>query len=93
MSDEFILLSKKQIGMLADHFYNELSPIPYHDKKARNKLFSECIKKVETIIISNMIDYVDNNPDTDANLLTPRIIDPEYPAVVYPAISLPSYPA
>jgi hypothetical protein len=69
MSEEFILLSKKQIGILSDKFIKELNRIPLYDTDAKKKLFSEYIKQFEIMITSNMKNYVHNNSDCDVNTL------------------------
>ena len=63
MTSERILLTNKQIEILANELLKELDRAGLFDRHERRWLISECIKKTQRMIAVNIRTIFNNNPD------------------------------
>ena len=74
MSEMRMLLSKKQIETLSNHFLDELHKIPLYDTDTKKKLFSEYINRVQKMIAANIGTFINDTPDCDTKTLLAQIV-------------------
>ena len=73
-----ILLTQSEVENLASQVVNELHLIPLYDTSRKKKLLADYTIKIQNLIIANIIDFCDNNPDGLLNTIRGRLLQDEF---------------
>jgi len=74
MDNKRILLSKEQLEGLSTEMVGKLHQIPLYDIDAKKGLIAEYIKKGQSLIVDNIINLVNDEPDGSVRLVLTQIL-------------------